>query len=88
MERMVAMEMRCSVYLRPTAERQAYIDAQLDSILVYFRVADKDKTSFLAQPEIREMAKILRAANIHLDDALDYLGESFIEKWTGGDENE
>ena len=82
------MDMRCSVYLRPPAERQAYIDAQLESILAYFRVTDEDKVGFLAQPEIREMAKILKAADIHLDDILGYLGESFIEKWTGGDENE
>ena len=82
------MDMRCSVYLRPPAERQAYIDAQLESILAYFRVKDEDRAGFLAQPEIREMAKILRAADIHLDDALDYLGKSFIEKWTGGGENE
>ena len=75
------MDMRCSVDLRPSSEKQAYIESMLVEILTYFCVGDGDKGRFLAEPKIREIEKMLRSSTMPLEDIVDYLGENFNQEW-------
>jgi len=85
------MDMRCSVYLRPPQERQAYIDEKIAGLLTYYQVADEDKERFLAEPIIKCLANALNAVNMSIQEIVSYLGEGFARDRTwegkgGGDE--
>ena len=74
------MDMRCSVYLCPSPERQAYIDLKISELIFFFRVADEDKERFLAQKKIRELVKALKSINMSAKDIATYLGNDFYRK--------
>ncbi len=75
------MDMRCSVYLRPAAERQKYVDEMLASVADHFKITDKDEARFMSQPKIRELEKMLKSVTMPIQDAIDYLGSDFAKEW-------
>ena len=75
--RSVVMDMRCSVYLRPSPERQLYIDGKIAELVFYFRVADENIERFLAEPKIRQIEKALKSVNMSAKDIAAFLGDDF-----------
>jgi len=71
------MDMRCSVYLCPSKERQSYIDGKIAELIIYFQVTDESKERFLAEPKIRKVKKALKSVNMSMEEIVIYLGESF-----------